>query len=223
MTLAPRGTDAIALFAHPNLDEYRMLAEELLRVSQLPDDALAPELVHARSTRDHRATPLHYIAANGHEGFRQRTPQNAVAIGEFLLASGGEPDAHAQALTWAATFGHADEVKVMLPKGIDPSGEDADASALRSAAAYGPLDIGELLVQQGASLEKRNSDGATVLDGMVWHALRAPDDRVDYSATARRLLALGARTDVYPEMRGYVDLVLAGQRGGGCPAVETTG
>src|SRR4051812_22323509 len=35
-----------------------------------------PRLVRARSTRDHRSTLLHYVAANGIEDFRQRTPAN---------------------------------------------------------------------------------------------------------------------------------------------------
>jgi len=52
-----------------------------------------PELVRARSTRDHHATLLHYVAANGHEGFRQRTPRNAVEIARLLLTKGAAPDA----------------------------------------------------------------------------------------------------------------------------------
>ena len=39
-----------------------------------------PELVRARSTREHRATLLHYVAANGVEDYRQKTPRNAVEI-----------------------------------------------------------------------------------------------------------------------------------------------
>ena len=44
-----------------------------------------PGLVHARSTREHRSTLLHYISANGIEDFRQRTPQNIVEITKLLL------------------------------------------------------------------------------------------------------------------------------------------
>ncbi len=50
------------------------------------------ELVRARSTRIthfdppvHRATLLHYVAANGVEGYRQRTPKNAVEVAQTLL------------------------------------------------------------------------------------------------------------------------------------------
>ena len=59
-----------------------------------------PQIVHARSTRRthfdppvHRATLLHYVAANGVEGHRQKTPMNAVEIATILLKNGADPDA----------------------------------------------------------------------------------------------------------------------------------
>ena len=42
-----------------------------------------PELIHERSTRDHRCTPLHYVGANGFESYRQKSPKNAVEIAEW--------------------------------------------------------------------------------------------------------------------------------------------
>src|SRR5712691_7031404 len=39
-----------------------------------------PDLVRPRSTRRHHATLLHYVAANGVEGGRQRTPANSVEV-----------------------------------------------------------------------------------------------------------------------------------------------
>ena len=53
----------------------------------------SPELVRARSTREHRATLLHYVAANGVEGYRQKTPKSAVKIAEILIKAGAEVDA----------------------------------------------------------------------------------------------------------------------------------
>src|SRR5258708_5209853 len=52
-----------------------------------------PELVHARSTRRHHATLLHYVGANGVEGGRQKTPANAVEVAKILLDAGAEVDA----------------------------------------------------------------------------------------------------------------------------------
>ena len=60
-----------------------------------------PALVRARSSRlcffdppvMHRATLLHYVAANGVEQYRQKTPANAVEVARALLQAGAEPDA----------------------------------------------------------------------------------------------------------------------------------
>jgi hypothetical protein len=52
-----------------------------------------PELVHACSARSHHATLLHYIAANGVEDERQKTPPNAIEIAKALLDAGAEVDA----------------------------------------------------------------------------------------------------------------------------------
>ncbi len=54
-----------------------------------------PKLVRSRSRSPHRATLLHYIAANGVENERQKTPPNAVAIARILLQAGAGPDARA--------------------------------------------------------------------------------------------------------------------------------
>ncbi|MBV8903796.1 MAG: ankyrin repeat domain-containing protein, partial [Acidobacteriia bacterium] len=43
-----------------------------------------PELIRARSAQPPQATLLHYIAANGVEDSRQKTPPNAVAIAKLL-------------------------------------------------------------------------------------------------------------------------------------------
>ena len=52
-----------------------------------------PALATARSQRPHHGTLLHYVGANGVEHWRQRTPANAVAIINCLVASGADPNA----------------------------------------------------------------------------------------------------------------------------------
>jgi hypothetical protein len=52
-----------------------------------------PDLIRARSTRTHRSTLLVYVAANGIEHFRQRTPKNIVSIATLLLDAGADIDA----------------------------------------------------------------------------------------------------------------------------------
>src|ERR1700728_2254476 len=56
--------------------------DESVLAQLLRDD---PALIRARSARAHHATLLHYVAANGVEDFRQRTPANAVAIARLLI------------------------------------------------------------------------------------------------------------------------------------------
>jgi len=56
----------------------------------LADD---PWLITARSVRNHHSTLLVYVGANGIEGYRQKTPKNAVEIAEILLDAGAEVNA----------------------------------------------------------------------------------------------------------------------------------
>lgn len=81
--------------------ESRVLQFELAVEAIITGDVAAlksllresPELVRARSTREHHATLLHYVGANGVEGYRQKTPKNAVKVAELLLKAGAEVDA----------------------------------------------------------------------------------------------------------------------------------
>ena len=286
-----------------------------------------PALIRARATRDHAATLLHYTASNGHEGYRQRTPPNAVNVAKLLLDAGAEvdalahmydvdtttmdmlvsstpphdaglqvalvhtlvdygaamngvrdnssplmtalafhfpasaealaqrgarvdnvisaaalghvdtvdalvgddghlkpgakladvywpklprdPDAHlALAFVWAATFGRTDVVDLLLRKGVSAASKDRDASALHHAAANGHMEIIAKLLAHGAPLETLNNYGGTVLDGTLWYAYNAPARGVHYPTVIRALIDAGARTDLYPEMQGYINEVL---------------
>src|SRR6266851_5121085 len=78
-----------------------------------------PNLIRESSTREHGATLLHYVSANGVEGYRQKTPKNIVAITEMLLNLGAEIDATANvygggctALGLAATSVHPERAGV---------------------------------------------------------------------------------------------------------------
>ena len=52
-----------------------------------------PDLIRMRSSRAHRAMLIHYVAANGVEDERQRTPVNAVDVANVLIDAGAEIDA----------------------------------------------------------------------------------------------------------------------------------
>ncbi len=54
-----------------------------------------PKLVKQRSAYGHRATLLHYVAANGVETYRQKVPGNAAQIAQLLLDKGADVKAEA--------------------------------------------------------------------------------------------------------------------------------
>src|SRR4029453_18536876 len=111
-----------------------------------------PELIRAHSTRIHHATLLHYVAANGVEDFRQKTPPNAVAIARFLLEAGAEVDALADTYGsdwWQTTMNllvssthPADAglqpalVDVLVDHGAAVHGPEGDGSPLMTALAF---------------------------------------------------------------------------------------
>jgi hypothetical protein len=52
-----------------------------------------PALARTESNREHRATLLHYVTANGVEGYHQVSPKNSAEIPEILLDAGASVDA----------------------------------------------------------------------------------------------------------------------------------
>ena len=67
-----------------------------------------PDLVVRRSHYGHRATLLHYLAANGVETYRQRVPLNASTMAVILLERG------ADVLAIASAYGADQTVKRLL-------------------------------------------------------------------------------------------------------------
>jgi ankyrin repeat protein len=122
-----------------------------------------PGLVHARSRRPHRSTLLHYIASNGIEHERQRTPANAAVIAEILLAAGAEPDA------LCATYGggpaqttmnllvssgfpaeagvQGDLVRVLYRAGAKPDGVDGEGDPMATAIAFRSVQAAAALAE----------------------------------------------------------------------------
>jgi len=135
-----------------------------------------PDLVRARSTRvtahdppQHRATLLHYVAANGVENHRQRTPSNAVQIARILLDAGAEPDALAEmyggqctTMSMLVSSCHPAQagvqvalVELLLDFGanVEDSGAGNWTSPLATALAFGYQDAAEALVRRGAQIK----------------------------------------------------------------------
>lgn len=139
-----------------------------------------PDLIRARSTRTHRSTLLHYVGANGVEGFRQRTPKNGVQIAETLLNADAEVDAVADMYGGATTLGlvatsihpkvaglQSALIDALLARGaaIDHSKPAGNHHGLvNSCLANGRDDAAELLARRGAPLDLEGAAGVGWLD-----------------------------------------------------------
>jgi Ankyrin repeats (3 copies) len=136
----------------------------------------SPDLVHARSTRVapfdppmHRATLLHYIGANGIEGYREMTPPNAVEIAKVMLEAGADPNALATmyggehgTMSMLVSSSHPAQAGLQIPlmhtlvdygASVEPIGTGDWASPLMTALAFGYRDAAEALVRRGARIK----------------------------------------------------------------------
>ena len=161
-----------------------------------------PALVRARSTREHRATLLHYVAANGVENYRQRTPANIVEIARFLLDAGADVDAEADVYGGGATtLGLV--VTSAHPRHMGVQNALADLLLDRGARMGAPIrdclmngcpEAAQHLVQRGApvrTLEEAAGIGRLDLIEALWDERRPAD-----AQAALRMAAWYGRRDV---------------------------
>jgi len=140
-----------------------------------------PELIRARSEREHRATLLHYVSANGVEDYRQQTPQNIVRIAEILLAAGAVVDAEANVygggattLGLVATSAHPRQagvqialIQLLLDHGArmeHPNLAGNDHGAVFACLANGCPEAARYLADRGARLDLVAAAGVGRLD-----------------------------------------------------------
>ena len=161
-----------------------------------------PELVRVRSTREHRAMLLHYVSANGVEGYRQKTPKNAVQIAQVLLKAGAEVDAEADVygggcttLGLTATSIHPEQAGVqeellvlMLEYGaaIEHLGLAGNKhGAITACLANGRGKAAEFLASRGARLDLEGAAGVGRLD--LVKSFFNPDGSLKSGATRKQL------------------------------------
>jgi ankyrin repeat protein len=141
-----------------------------------------PGLARARSTREHRATLLHYVSANGVEGYRQVSPKNIPEITKILLDAGADPDAGAEmygssrctALGLVATSAPPDAagvqlgvIDVLLDHGarVDLKGAAGHSDTLiRACLANGQPKAAAHLASRGAPLDLVGAAGLGRID-----------------------------------------------------------
>ncbi len=132
-----------------------------------------PDLVRARSTRDHHSTLLHYVSANGVEDFRQKTPKNIVAIAKLLLDAGSDPNAGSNAyagrattLELTATSCHPENagVQIELMTLLIERGARVDGAAVNACLHNGRGRAAGFLAERGAALDLEAAAGIGRLD-----------------------------------------------------------
>jgi ankyrin repeat protein len=137
-----------------------------------------PKLVRARSSRAHRATLLHYLAANGVEDYRQKTPKNAAAVARTLLTAGADVDATIEAYgsEWTAVGLVATSLhpldagvqvallEILLDAGASVDGVAKEWTPLVEALRNGRGEAAEFLAERGATLNLEGASGVGRLD-----------------------------------------------------------
>lgn len=176
------------------------------------EDALRrdPGLVHARSGRVccfdppiHRATLLHYVAANGVEGYRQKTPPNAVDIARALLLAGAVPDAlgdmygvECTTMTLLVSSSHPAKAGLQVPlielllsfgAAIEGRGTVKWGGPLVTALTFGMIDAADALAAHGARIDLPAAAGLGLADDAA-RLLPSAD-----AGTRHRALSLAAQ------------------------------
>lgn len=125
--------------------------------------------MRARSGQPHRATLLHYAAANGVEDHRQVVPANAVEIADLLIARGGDVNAQcgmggggpgSTALVALVTSGHPREAGLMAPLvrawargGGNLNGVGDDGLPMTYAFLFRNVEAARVLAEYGARVD----------------------------------------------------------------------
>ena len=156
-----------------------------------------PDLVHVRSTRQHKAPLLHYAGGiNGGESYRQRCPKNAVAIAEIVMQSGAPVDVLAGPYGNCTALGSvATSITPFLAGVAEPlmetlleHGADVNAnpwSIVNGCLANGRPWAAEFLARRGARLDLEGAAGIGRLD-LVQSFFQA-DGSLKLNATAAHM------------------------------------
>ena len=139
-----------------------------------------PDLIKARSRSDHKATLLHYVAANGVEDELQKSPENATEIARILIEAGAEVDALAE------TYGGGTNQTTLCLL----------VSSIHPAAAGVQPALVQVLCDAGAAVNGVADDGAPLGTALLF----------SYRKSVDMLARCGARIDNLLFAAGVGDL-----------------
>jgi hypothetical protein len=134
--------------------------------------------VRTRSSREHHATLLHYVSANGVENYRQRTPANIVSIARGLLDAGAPVDAEADVYGGGATTlglvvtsspPRDAGVQIALADLLLERGARVDKDIVRSCLMNGCPEAAAHMAARGASLTLEEAAGVGRVDLVARH------------------------------------------------------
>jgi ankyrin repeat protein len=153
--------------------------------------------VRGRSAREHQATLLHYVSANGVEDYRQKTPKNIVEIARMLLDAGADVNAesnsyggHDTTFGLTATSAPPEEAGVqedllllLLDRGAFVE-DRADRGAVNACLHNGRGRAARFCADHGGSLDLEAAAGVGRLD--VVKRFLQPDGTLVNGATAQQ-------------------------------------
>ena len=139
-----------------------------------------PDLIKTRSRSSHRATLLHYVAANGVEDELQKSPENAAEIARILIEAGAEVDALAE------TYGGGTNQTTLCLL----------VSSIHPAAAGVQPALVQVLCDAGAAVNGVADDGAPLATSLLF----------SYRKSVDMLARCGARIDNLLFAAGMGDL-----------------
>jgi len=176
-----RHVEALAAPGHSPISAFEAAADAVVGGDVATLEKLLneyPSLATDRSTREHGATLLHYVSANGVENYRQRTPPNIVQIAQQLLRAGADVNAESQAyggrsttLGLTATSYHPEAagvqlelLELLLENGATIDPPDGGGSAVNGCLRNGRGQAAEFLAGRGARLDLEGASGVGRLD-----------------------------------------------------------
>jgi len=161
-----------------------------------------PSLIKMRSPRSHHPTLLNYVGANGFEGYRQKTPKNAVEVADVLLKAGAEVDAMGDMYRGTTTLGlvatsvhpvitgvQEELMDILIRHGADVNRAVApdytEGMLILACLANGRGEPVEYLARHGATLDLEGAGGVGDLE-KVKSYFYADGSLLDNSLTGKR-------------------------------------